>query len=251
MGSLPGTLPRCRASSPTVSLFFHAGLRPRCPGPIAIRPELPMTLNRTVVASSLLIALQATPAGAQQPDMQAMMRWASSDVVRYHIVGAYQAQTTIASDGSGLADVSDGVVIDLTWKLSESKLVGAATFQNSKTAVSNLRDRERTCLPPVLEGNYEHYEILGIKDGLGGALEMQVKTTYPVVEIAQSCTASRKAVPAKIKTRPEELVIPSPVMFAMPLSGSKDLSISADKKSLIVQKAGWTWTFTPTAAAGP
>jgi len=88
---------------------------------------------------------------------------------------------------------------------------------------------------------------LGVKDGQAGALELQVKTTYPLVEIAQSCTASRKPVPAKVKTRPEELVVPSPVMLGMPISGSNDLSISGDKKSLIVKKAGWTWTFTPTA----
>jgi hypothetical protein len=204
-----------------------------------------MLLRRLMTASSLLFTLQLTPAQAQKMDTEAMMRWASADIVRYHIVGTYQSQSYIAGDGSGLGDVTDHVVIDLTWKLSESKLVGTPTFQNTKTTVTNLRDREPSCLAPVLKGEYEHYELLGIKDGQAGALELQVKTIYPLVEIAQSCTASRKPVPAKIYTRPEELVVPSPVMLGMPLSGSNDLSISGDKKSLVVKKAGWTWTFTP------
>jgi hypothetical protein len=35
-------------------------------------------------------------------------------------------------------------------------------------------------------------------------------------------------------------------MFGMPLPRSDDLATSPDKKSFIVKKSGWTWTFTPT-----
>jgi hypothetical protein len=77
-------------------------------------------------------------AHAQQTDMDAMMKWASADVIRYHIVGVYQDRTSIASDGSGQADITDGVVVDLMWKLSESKLVGKPTFQNTKSIVKNV-----------------------------------------------------------------------------------------------------------------
>lgn len=209
-----------------------------------------MLTCRRAFALSVLCIVSAIPVQAQQMDMAAMMRWASADVIRYHITGDYQAQTFIASDGSGLADVTDHVVIDLTWKLSESKMVGTPTFENSKSSVTNPRDREPSCLPPVLKGEYEHYELLGIQEGLSGALELQVQTTYPVVEIAQFCTASRKPVPASKKIRPEEFTVVSPVMFAMPLPDSDNLRISSDKTSLIVKKAGWTWTYTPTAVAG-
>jgi hypothetical protein len=178
-------------------------------------------------------------------DMAAMMKWASADLIRYHIVGVYQGKPSISSDGAGLADVSDRVVIDLTWKLSEMKLVGQPTFQNTKSTVTNPSDREPKCMAPVLRGEYEHYELLGIKEGLSGAIELQVQTTYPVVEVAQFCTASRKAVPAKKDTRPEQFVVISPVSFGMPLPDSDDLRISKDKKSLIAKKAGWTWTYTP------
>lgn len=193
-----------------------------------------------------LALLGASAAQAQQMDMEAMMKWASADVVRYHIVGVYQDRTYIASDGSGQADVTDGLVVDLTWKLSESKLVGTPTFQNVKTVVKNVADREPKCLPPVLKGDYEHYEVLGIKDGLAGGLELQVRTTYPVVDVVQFCTGSRKAVPAKTETRPEEFGVVSPVIFGMPLPASGNVRISPDKKSIITTKAGWTWTLTPT-----
>ena len=202
------------------------------------------------VALSVLCFVSASSVQAQQMDMAAMMRWAGADVIRYHITGDYQAQTFIASDGSGLADVTDRVVIDLTWKLSDSKMVGTPSFENSKSSATNLRDREASCLPPVLKGAYEHFELLAIQEGLGGALELQVQTIYPVVEIAQSCTASRKPVPASTKTRSEDFTVVSPVMFAMPLPDSDSLRTSADKTSLIVKKAGWTWTYTPTAVGG-
>jgi hypothetical protein len=198
----------------------------------------------------LLVIAFPMVAQPQQMDMEAMARWSSAKLVRYHIVGIYQGPTPIAGDRSGLADVSDQVVIDLTWKLSESKLAGTPTIQNTKSTALKLRDREPSCMPPVLKGDYEHFELLSIKDGLGGALELQVRTSYPVVEVAQFCTASRKAVPSKVDTRTEDFVVPSPVMLAMSLPKSDALAASADKKSLIVKKNGWTWTFTPTKVAG-
>ena len=80
--------------------------------------EYDMSSRQIMITSGLLFTLLLTPAQSQQMDMEAMMRWASADVVRYHIVGVYQDQTYIAADGSGLGDVTDHVVIDLTWKLS-------------------------------------------------------------------------------------------------------------------------------------
>lgn len=204
-----------------------------------------MTSCRSLITIYLLCA---SAAHAQQMDMDAMMKWASADVIRYHIVGVYQARTYIASDGSGQADIADGLVVDLTWKLSESKLVGKPTFQNTKSIVKNVADREPKCLAPILKGDYEHYEVLGIKEGMAGALELQVRTSYPQVDVVQFCTGSRKAVPAKTETRAEDFAVVSPVMFGMPLPDSDDLRISPDKKSIVARKAGWTWTMTPSIA---
>jgi hypothetical protein len=204
-----------------------------------------MTTRHTLTLLGLLLAPPLASAQAPQMDMDAMMKWASADLIRYHIVGVYQGKPNIASDGAGRADVSDRVVIDFTWKLSEMKLVGQPTFQNTKSTVTNPVDYEPKCLVPILKGEYEHYELLGIKDGLSGMLEFQVQTSYPVVEVAQFCTASRKSVPAKKEISSEQFVVVSPVSFGMPLPDSDDLRISKDKKSLIMKKDGWTWTYTP------
>jgi hypothetical protein len=204
---------------------------------------------RPMITLALLLTWRMAPAQEQQPDMEAMMHWSSANIVRYHITGVYQAQTNVigASGEIGYADVTDRVTIDLKWNLPESKLAGMPTFLNEKSVVKNLRNYEPKCLPPKLNGEYEHFELLGIKDGLGGALELQVRTTYPAAEVVQFCTGKRKSVPASVKTRPEDFTVVSPVMFGMPLPDSDNLRISPDKKSLIVKKGGWTWTYTPTA----
>lgn len=203
---------------------------------------------RTLALCFLLtFALQLVPAQAQKMDMEVMMRWTSAEVLSYHIVGMYEGRAdVVGAGGIGYADVTDRVEIDLLWNLADSKLVGTPTFKNTKSTVKNLRDFEPTCLPPVLKGEYDHYEVLGIKEGLSGDLELQVQTTYPAAEVVQFCTGRRKAVPASRDTRPEEFGVLSPVLFGMGQPDSDNLRISPDKKSLITKKDGWTWTFTPT-----
>lgn len=180
-------------------------------------------------------------------DMEAMMKWASADVIKYHIVGVYSAKTdVVAGSDVGYAEVTDRVVIDLTWKLSEVKLVGTPAVVNEKSAVKNLSNFDPKCKPPTLSGEYEHFTALSIKEGLAGSLEMQVRQVYPAANVIQFCTGAPKAVAGKTETRPEELTVVSPVIFGMPVTGSKDVTISPDKKSIIVKKGGWTWTYTPT-----
>lgn len=205
-------------------------------------------MKRRLLTLALFVVTGLSRVHAQ--DMEAMMKWASADVIKYHIVGTYSAKTDVVAGANdvGYADVTDRVVIDLTWKLSEMKLVGAPTVVNEKSVAKNLANFEPKCAPPTLKGEYEHATVTSVKDGLGGSLEMQVQTVYPAASVIQFCTGAPKAVPGKTETRPEELTIVSPVMFGMPLAGNKDLSISPDKKSLIVKKGGWTWTYTPTEA---
>ncbi len=168
--------------------------------------------------------------------------------IDYHAVGVYSGTPRITSDpgkGSGVADVTDHVILDFRWDLAESALVGTPKIQNSQSALKNPRDLEPKCLPPVLKGEYEHADFLSVTNGLGGALALDVRTTYPIVEVAQFCTGARKSIPGAAKTHREELVVPSPTTFGMKLPASSKLAISSDKKSLIFKDAGWTWTFTP------
>jgi hypothetical protein len=205
-----------------------------------------------LITLCFMCLLQPAPAQEQQMDTEAMMRWSRAEVIRYHIVGVYQGQTNVigGSNWIGYADVNDRVTIDLNWKLSASMFVGTPIILNEKSTIANLRNYQPGCAPPVLKGEYEHYDLLGMKAGMAGALELQVRTTYPAAEVVQSCTGTHKAVPGDIDVRPEDFVVPSPVMLAMPLPASDDLSISKDRKSLIHKKDGWTWTFTPSITPG-
>jgi len=175
-------------------------------------------------------------------------RWTEgTGIVRYHIVGEFKGRANVVGDPNwtSFADVTDRVVIDLDWKLADLVVLGTPIIQNAKSTVKNLRNYEPTCAPPILNGEYEHYELLGIKPGLAGQLELQVQTSYPAAQVAQDCTGKRMTVPAARKVRSEEFNVPSPVLLTMKLPDSDDLRLSPDKKSLITKKDGWAWTFTP------
>jgi len=205
-------------------------------------------MKNSAALSMCLLALTSRATTAQQMDMAAMQKWASAELIRYHIVGVYQAETFVASDGAGLADVGDRVVIDLTWKMSQQTIVGTPSIQNSKSTTLKLRDRTPACLAPVLQGEYEHYQLLSVKPGPAGVLMFTSTTSYPVVEAAYRCTDSRKPVPAKVVTTPVDFSLPAVVLFGMPIPATEALTISADKKFFTVKKNGWTWTITPTKA---
>ena len=206
-----------------------------------------MPIRLPAITLTLILVAPSLPTPLHAQDMEAMMKWASADVIKYHIVGVYSAKTDVVAGGDvGYADVTDRVVIDLTWKLSEAKLVGTPSVTNEKSVVKNLSNPEPKCAPPTLGGEYEHFTALSIKEGLGGSLEVQVQQTYGPATVIQFCTGAPKTVPKKTETRAEELPVISPMLFAMPETGNKDVTISTDKKSIIFKKGGWTWTYTPT-----
>lgn len=184
-----------------------------------------------------------------QTDTDNSRRWSEGKggLVHYHIVGIFKGSPDVIGDANwiGYADVLDRVEINLGWKLDEARLVGTPRIRNFKSSLTKLRNWEPKCMPPVLNGDYEHFDLLGIKQGMGGALEMQVQTTYPAAKVIQFCTGAGKAVPASVSKRPEELVVLSPVLFGMVKNGKDKVRVSADKKSLVTGKGGWTWTYTP------
>jgi len=207
-------------------------------------------MNTRVALSISLLTLLSPAAPAQQMDMAAMQYWGGAELIKYHIVGVYQDATFIASDGAGLADIADRVVVDLTWKMSQQTIVGTPAIQNSKSTASKVRDLTPACLPPVLQGEYEHYDLQSVKPGPAGVLSFTSSTSYPVVEAAYRCTQSRKPVPAKVVTKPVDFSLPPVMLFGMPIESSDGLTISPDKKFFTVKKDGWTWTITPSKASG-
>src|SRR5215471_15161235 len=200
-----------------------------------------------LLALTLVGTAMFLPSRAHAQDMDVMMKWSSADVIKYHIVGVYSAKTDIlAGTEIGYADVTDRVVIDLTWKVSAGKLIGTPTITNEKSVIKNLTNFEPKCNPPTLKGEYEHYTLVSITDGPTGTPMMQVQRVYPAANVIQFCTGAPKAVAGKTETEVEEFGVVSPMLFAMPLTDNKEISISPDKKSIIVKRKGWTWTYTPT-----
>lgn len=183
--------------------------------------------------------------GAQQMDMDAMQRWGSARVIYYTVEGVHSGAAPVTARMGGVADVVDRVSMAFEWSLSESKLLKITTLKNYPSEVKNLRDREPKCNPPVLKGSFELATFLEVVNGPGGALDVKVERSYPVVEVAQFCTASRKSVPAEKTVSVQSMAVPSPVLMAMGAPPTDKLSYSADKKSMIVKDGNWTWTFTP------
>ena len=126
-------------------------------------------------------------------------------------------------------------------------MLKVTALKNYPSELKNLRDREPKCLPPVLKGPYELATVLEVVNGLGGAIDLKVEGMYAPTEVAQFCTASRKAVPGEKKTAMQSMAVPSPVILAMGAPATDQLSYSADRKSMIVKDGNWTWTFTPSA----
>ena len=207
-----------------------------------------MSFRPTILSGfAALVLFSPALATAQTVDVQEMMKWGQSQFVHYHVVGEYDGKASVSSTGAGFADVKDRVEIDFLWDLAQG-LIGDAKFQNTVTTTSKLRDFEPQCLPPVLKGAFEFYDVQKIEAGVSLSLKLFVRTTYPVVEVAQSCTASRRTVPAKVGDRFEELVVPSPMGFAMGVPDTVELQYHKQTQHIVFHKNGWAWTFAPTVA---
>lgn len=199
--------------------------------------------------SMLLLATVAafgtSVVSAQQMDMEAMMRWGSATLIYYTVEGVYSGEASVTDTMGGVGDVVDRVSMTFEWSLTESKLLKITSLKNYPSEVKNLRDREPKCMPPVLNGPFELATVLEVVNGLGGALDMKIERSYPAVDVAQFCTASRKSIPAKKKTYVKSMGVPSPIIMAMGAPPTETVSYTADKKSIIFKDDNWTWTFTP------
>jgi hypothetical protein len=204
-------------------------------------------MNRSQAMLALAALALAVPlAQAQGIDSAAMARWGSAKSVDYHVVGVYQAATPLVfGERSAMADVSDRVEIDFKWDLQTAKPIGTPTVRNFPSEVKNLRPEPAGCTAPVLKGPYEHFTATAVAEGLGGDLHMTSERSQPEAQVYAACTG-RKVVKAQRKVQVEQFPVPSPVLLAMGGAGGPDLAISADRKSFVHKRGGWTWTYTPT-----
>jgi len=207
-------------------------------------------IRHLFVAGSCLLGT-AAPVLAQQMDMAAMQKWMASKNVAWHIVGKFEGDVSVSSDGQGMAQVTDVVEADVTiaWQ-DDNSIVGTPKIKNAPSVVANLHDRSPKCLAPTLKGTFDYATLDAVTPGVAGGLHFKMTTTFPDAVVSQVCS-STKVAPAKKKTNEDEMFIPQPTMLAMGMS-DKNMAISPDKKSLILKNPagfdGWVWTLTPTPA---
>ena len=200
---------------------------------------------RLVIGAMALLA--SAPSFAQEMDMNEMVKWAQAKLIRYHVVGQHDGKATVSSTGSGYGDVHDTVTLDFNWDLSAG-LVGQVAFKNAQTSVTNLRDFEAKCVPPIIKGPFEFLDVKSVTPGVSMTLVLTGTTSYPVVEVAKFCT-SRTSVPAKVVDRRIEIEVMSPVLFGMGAAPAANVKVNKSNHTLVVTKPdGWVWTFSPAVA---
>jgi hypothetical protein len=206
---------------------------------------------RHLVAAGSCVLWMSAPANAQQMDMDAMQKWMASKNVSWHIVGKFEGDASISSDGQGMAHVTDVVEVDVTiaWQ-NDNSIVGVPKIKNAASVVTNLHDREPKCLAPTLKGTFDYVTLDAVTPGMAGGLHFKMTRTFPEAVVSQVCS-STKVAPAKKVIDEDEMMIMPPTMLAMGMS-DKNMAISPDKKSLILKSPagfdGWVWTLTPTPA---
>jgi hypothetical protein len=205
-------------------------------------------IRRLMFASACVFGLSA-PAVMQQPDMDAMQKWMAAKNATWHIVGRYEGDPSISSDGQGIAHVTDVIEVDVTlaWQ-NDNAIVGVPKVKNAPSVVTGPHDREPKCLAPVLKGAFDYVTLEAVTPGLIGGLHLKMTRTFPDVVVSQVCSSTKLA-PAKKTTEEKELFIPQPTLLAMGMS-DQNVALSPDKKSLILKNVsgftGWVWTLTPT-----
>lgn len=206
------------------------------------------------VVTLLVAALSAQEAFAQ--DINAMAKWTAATVIHYSVVGEFSGETRIMSfeqmfPVSDSAQVTDRVEVEFDWDQQEFKLVGAPVFRNVPSTTGALRVLEG-CPATQIEGAFEFativewkelpYPMSGIslvirRDYAGGAIPHPARESG-----AGACGHRWDQISAVSATYESGVGAPPAMALAMPGS----IPISADGKSLIETREGWTWTYTPT-----
>lgn len=172
-----------------------------------------------------------------------------SRVIHWAVVGDYAGEDVILNvSTSAYAQVTDHVEISFDYT-SEGNggLTGTPIVKNFPGTMGALRNGTDGCRTPTASGLYDHSTIEVLEDGYGGQLNMVVRTDFPAGQVAVFCTGGDAFSPARSSTTETDFIVPSVAMLMMgdQLTGD-DLRVSPDKRSFIVKRYGWTYTYTPT-----
>jgi len=202
--------------------------------------------------AALAASLIAWPAVAQPFDAAAEAKWSKVEIVHFEVVGeiADKHVQIPPVDADLYADVTDRVTLSFDWNRKKNIFVGTPKFQNYPGKVSNLFGMEKKCPTGKLNGPYEHFDIVAIKQSAPGeAPELVGKRIHPETMVAESCGSHLRTYKGGVT--PESVYIgpPDPQMLALRgmLPPDSPIKVSADGKSIVMTALNnnWVWTYTP------
>lgn len=170
-------------------------------------------------------------------------------VIRWSVVGDYAGEDLILNvSTSAYAPVTDRAELTFDYtNEGNGGLTGEPKVVNFPSVMGALRNGAEGCRAPTVSGPYEHSTIEQLKDGFGGQLTMVVRTDYPAGAVPVACTEGNQASPARTATSETDFIVPGIGMLMMgDQYGSDEVRVAPDKRSFIVKRYGWTYTYTPT-----
>ena len=209
----------------------------------------PVLIGASLIATALF---QSAPAAAQ--DMAAMQKWAKAEIVHYEVVGELtQKHVQIPpTDADLYADVVERVTLSFDWNKKKGVIVGTPTIRNEAARVSNLMGMEKKCPTGKLNGPYEHFDVVEIRQAKPGeALELVGKRIHPDTMVADSCSSKLRLFKGATVAAKEYIYPPDPQALAMASMLPKDgnITVTPNGKSIVTKALNnnWVWTYTPTA----
>lgn len=202
----------------------------------------------TLAASSVVC-----PSAAQAFDAAAAAKWSAVEIVHFDVVGEITDKRVQIPpvDADLYADVTERVTLSFAWNRKKNTVVGTPKFQNHPGKVANVVGMERNCPTGKLNGAYEHFDIVEIKQSAPGqALELIGRRVHPDTMVADSCSANLRLFKGAVRAVTTYIAPPDPEMFALGgmLPPDSPIRISPDGKSLVMKALNnnWVWTYTPT-----
>jgi hypothetical protein len=155
-------------------------------------------------------------------------------------------------DADLYADVTDRVTLSFDWNRKKNIFVGVPKFQNLPGTATNLSGMELRCKGGKINGPYEHFDIVSIRQTAPGeAVELTGKRVHPETLVAESCGTKLRAYKGGVTPGSVYIAPPDPQMLAMAamLPANSPIKATPDGKSIVMtaQNNNWVWTYTPTA----
>lgn len=200
------------------------------------------------VALGLVFASAATPAFAQQPNLDVMAKWAGYEVVHYNLIGVYTGANDEVARGQShfvTRKVGDRIEVDFNWNQNQYAIDGKPVYKNSTTTVGPPGDADR-CGPATFSGHYEHVTLTAVGDARGPTIPVTGKRDFPAAEIpylGEDKCGVDSAAERKEDVQMSLLVLPT-IYFGNPKSAGANVKVLPDLQTMVMTvDDGWIWTY--------